>query len=224
VTMRCPTCNAELDEKLRAEEKAAAKRDRQRQIDRLFASSGIPVRFASRTFESFVADSPAKQRVRGLGERFTAGLGEVEHQGASLILCGRPGTGKTHLACACGHGAIEKLLVARFMTVAAALRYVKDSYRRDSDRSESQAIRDLLAPDLLILDEVGVQIGSEHEKMLMFEIINERYQNCRSTILISNLTKQEISDFLGDRVIDRFRESGAVVAFDWESYRGRRAA
>jgi DNA replication protein DnaC len=106
------------------------------------------------------------------------------------------------------------------MTVLSAIRHIKDTYRRDSDRSESQAIDDLVAVDLLILDEVGAQVGSEHEKMLMFEVINERYQQLRSTVLISNLTREELSEFLGDRVMDRFRESGAVIAFDWKSHRG----
>jgi DNA replication protein DnaC len=69
------------------------------------------------------------------------------------------------------------------------------------------------------MDEVGVQVGSEHEKMLLFEIINERYQECRSTVLISNLTREEIAGYLGQRVMDRFAEGGAVVAFDWDSHR-----
>lgn len=224
ITMDCPTCAAEKQVTFDAEKAVRAKRERQRQVDQLFAGSGIPLRFASRTFENFITDTPAKQRVLELCRRYAERLGEDEVRGASMIFCGQPGAGKTHLACACANVAMDKLLSARFMTVTAALRYVKDSYRRDSDRSESQAIRDLLAPGLLILDEIGVQVGSEHEKLLMFEIINERYQSCRSTILISNLTKQEIGEFLGDRVIDRFRESGAVVAFDWESYRGKRAA
>jgi DNA replication protein DnaC len=109
------------------------------------------------------------------------------------------------------------------MTVLGAVRHIKDTYRKDSIRSESEAIDDLVAPGLLILDEVGVQVGSEHEKMLVFEIINERYQACRSTILISNLNREELTAYLGDRIMDRFNEAGAVVAFDWASYRGKAA-
>ena len=42
---------------------------------------------------------------------------------------------------------------ALFVTVARAVRLVKDSWSKDSDRSESEAIELLTAPDLLILDE-----------------------------------------------------------------------
>ena len=43
-----------------------------------------------------------------------------------------------------------------------------------------------IRPDLLILDEVGVQFGSETEKMILFEIINGRYEQLKPTIVISN--------------------------------------
>lgn len=74
--------------------------------------------------------------------------------------------------------------------------------------------------DLLIIDEVGVQFGSESEKIILFEIINERYEQMKPTILISNLSEDELSRYVGERIIDRMREGkGAVINFDWESYR-----
>ncbi len=101
---------------------------------------------------------------------------------------------------------------------------VKSTYRKGSEIDETEAVDQFIAPDVLILDEIGVQIGSEHEKMLLFDIINQRYEQCKSTILISNLDQSELTAYLGDRVMDRFRETGAVVAFDWTSYRGKAAA
>ena len=42
----------------------------------------------------------------------------------------------------------------------------------------------------------------------------------RPTILISNLTEEELGKYIGDRIIDRMKEGqGAVIKFDWESYR-----
>jgi DNA replication protein DnaC len=105
--------------------------------------------------------------------------------------------------------------------VARAVRLVKDSWSKDSDRSESEAIELLTAPDLLILDEVGIQSGSDFEKNLIFDVLNERYARRRPVILLSNLEPKEISAFLGERVMDRLREDGATVhAFTWSSHRG----
>ena len=80
-----------------------------------------------------------------------------------------------------------------------------------------------IRPDLLILDEVGVQFGSETEKMILFEIINGRYEQLKPTIVISNLA-DALTDYLGERVVDRLREGGGrMLIFDWPSYR-RQAA
>lgn len=222
----CPACNAEYMARKETENLARQELSRrdahQRELDRLFGNSGIPSRFVDRTFETFKAKTREQEHALTVSRRLVESV--TDESGASVIFTGRPGTGKTHLACAAAQETIRMFRSAAFITVSGALRKIKDTYRRDSEISESEALDSFLLPDLLILDEVGAQTGSEHEKTLMFEIINERYQNCRSTILISNLTIQEISQFLGDRVIDRFRESGAVIAFNWESYRGKKAA
>jgi DNA replication protein DnaC len=59
--------------------------------------------------------------------------------------------------------------------------------------------------------------------MVLFEIINGRYETCRPTIVISNLALAELEEYLGARAFDRLREgNGMVVVFDWETYRSRR--
>jgi len=47
-----------------------------------------------------------------------------------------------------------------------------------------------------------------------------RYETFKPTILIGNVTMEEIEVLQGDRVIDRFKENGQVLVFNWESFRG----
>lgn len=90
-----------------------------------------------------------------------------------------------------------------------AVRSVKETYAKGNSRTEAQAIADLVAPDLLILDEV----------------INGRYEAGRPTIVISNLAIKALEEYLGARAFDRLREGGGqLVVCDWESYRARRVA
>lgn len=216
----CPVC-ADLAQKAANEErKEREARERQAELERSFRRSGIPERFMGKSFANYLADTPAKSRALKAAQRFA----DSEDGGLSMILCGKPGTGKTHLACAIAAAKIAARKTAAFMTAVGAVRYVRSTYRKDAEMTESEAIGNLCTVDLLVLDEVGVQHGSEHEKMILFDVINDRYANCRGTILLSNLSAEDLQGYLGDRIMDRFREGGVVIAFDWESHRGRRAA
>ena len=67
----------------------------------------------------------------------------------------------------------------------------------------------------------SVQFGSDAEKLLLFDVLNERYERRKPTLMLSNLTAQEVAAYLGERVMDRLREDGGeVVVFDWASHRG----
>lgn len=219
----CPTCAAERQDAEIHRKHRDAQTERQQRIARILGASCIPQRFADRTFVGYRATLPGQRLALGVCQAFADAWLEKLKAGASLVLTGAPGTGKTHLACALASRVMtDHLATVMFGTVATMLRHIKSTYRRDSERSEQQAIDDLTRPDLLILDEVGVQIGSEHEKLLMFEILNARYQDCRPTVLISNLSSIELEDYLGHRVMDRYRECGSVIGFDWPSHRGKR--
>jgi hypothetical protein len=85
-----------------------------------------------------------------------------------------------------------------------------------------EAVKWFVEPDLLVLDEIGVQYGTETEQKILFRIIDLRYEEMKPTILISNLAIPAFTEFVGERVVDRMRENGGMLfAFDWESYRSK---
>ena len=217
----CPSCAAERKAENEAKKLARQRAEREEKIAALVSRSSIPSRFADRTFDGYRATLPGQKIALGVCRAYADGWKEREEQGASLVLTGMPGTGKTHLACAIANAVMrEHMASALFVPVAVMMRAIKSTYRQDSQRTEQQVIDQLVEQDLLILDEVGVNIGSEHEKLLMFEVLNERYQELKPTILISNLNTDDLEDFLGQRVMDRYRECGSVIAFNWDSHRG----
>lgn len=211
---RCQACAEAEQEQRKAKAEAA---EHSRRTAEKIAKGMIPPRFRSCTFDNYEAKTEPQKDALAI----CRGFADSADGSASLILLGRPGNGKTHLACAITNAILDAGHFAQFRTVLQAIRYVKDTYRRESLRSESEAMADLLKPDVLVLDEVGVQMGTEHEKMVFFEIINERYQHCVSTVLVSNLNADDLQKYLGERVMDRFREGGMIVPFTWESYRPR---
>ena len=113
---------------------------------------------------------------------------------------------------------------APYTSAIDAVRMIRNTWRRDSERTETQVLDMLAGVDLLVLDEVGVQYGTEAEQVNLFDIIDKRYRALMPTILLTNQGKAGLKSFLGDRSFDRLREGGQWVVFDWESYRGRAAA
>lgn len=219
----CPTCREIAVAARQAREERDAESRLSQRISELTGSAGIPLRFQDRGFDNYQADTRAQKHALSVCGRFAKNWSELYEKGTSLILTGGPGTGKTHLACAIANSLINEHQVAvRFITAAEMLRRIKETYGRESAATESDVIKGFACCHLLIIDEIGVQQGSEHETRLLFEILNHRYGSLMPTILLSNMSADDLEPYLGHRIMDRFRESGAVVPFDWESHRGKR--
>lgn len=224
----CPECDAEAQAKREAEEKELKRRE---YYDSLKAI-GISQRFLDSSFENYEPVSEKAQRALKTIVAYRDQFDKMKESGTSLVLCGRPGTGKTHLASALAislrnrpvpdKGCITyQGLYITYTTSFRMMARIKATYNRyEAKETETSVINNLINRDLLIIDEVGVQFGSEAEKVLFYQVINGRYDNVLPTVLISNLTAQELEKFVGERCFDRLKEgSGAVLSFDWDSYR-----
>ena len=203
------------EEKFRQEK---LERERRRWMAKINGAA-IPERFKDRTLESYVAKTSGQQKALAFATEYAENFDLVLRQGRSAIFVGKVGTGKTHLAIGIALSIMQQQRSALFVTVQRLIRRVKDSWHT-KEETESQVVNVFASPDLLVLDEVGVQFGSEFEKQVLFDVLNTRYENRKPSILLSNIPKEQLSDYLGERVTDRLRENGGkVIGFDWESYR-----
>lgn len=221
---KCPMCakereDAEAEERRKAEEKA-----RQDRLERRLNTAGIPQRFRHKNFQTYIADTGDKERALERAMSYANDFADRLKTGASIVYSGTPGTGKSHLACAIAQHIMEAGYTAIYMTAMDLVRLIRSTWRKDSDRSEQEVIRELSHVDLLILDEVGMQYGSEGEQVIMTDIIDHRYRNQLPLIVITNQDKKGLSDYLGHRAFDRLRDGGTWESFDWESHRIKKAA
>jgi len=228
----CKACREEAAQQRRREQaQEAADARKARTIELRKGISRIPDRFKNKRFDDFIPNGAEQESRLKTCKLYVEGFESVMEKGTSLIFCGNVGTGKTHLACAIGHELIDQGHKVRYTTVSAMIRQVRESWGKGSSENEAEALQKFIDHDLLLLDEVGVQTGSDNEKTIIFEIINARYERLKPTIVISNLaieaTKQgqvSLTDYIGERVIDRLSENGGrTLAFTWESQRGAKS-
>ena len=216
----CPKCmKTKINKQLKERDKQAALEREQRRWAAKIGSAAIPERFKDRTLDSYVAKTSGQKKALAFAKEYAENFDQVIKTGRSAIFVGKVGTGKTHLAVGIALSIMQQQRSPVFVTVQRLIRKVKDSWRT-KEETESDVIDAFASPDLLILDEVGVQFGSEFEKQLLFDVLNERYEKPKTTDLLSNIPSEQLSDCLGERVMDRLRENGgSLIGFNWDSYR-----
>jgi DNA replication protein DnaC len=221
---QCPEC---FEEKKKSELKALNKKQSQEYIEKKqdairakFIKAAIPKRFLNRTFDNYEVNSQQQQLALNISRHYASHFAERLENGGGLILQGQPGTGKTHLACAIANQVITNGASARFTTVMQLVRTIRATWKRDSEQTEDAVLQSIIDYDLLIIDEIGVQYETESEKLILFDVLNGRYENEKPTILLTNLVGQELNACIGERNVDRIQEGGGTtISFTWGSYR-----
>lgn len=195
---------------------------REAQLRRLMDRAAIPPRFLHCNFDTFRVESHEQQAAFAVCRQYAADFRQMHTQGTCLVLRGNIGTGKNHLACAIARQVSEQGYSCLMLTVAEIIQRIRATWDRQTEETQAEITSRFGDIDLLILDEVGRQYGSESEKIILFQVIDARYRAMRPTIVLSNLAPQEIADYLGAAAYDRLRENGGkLVHFDWASYRWR---
>jgi DNA replication protein DnaC len=145
-------------------------------------------------------------------------------QKENILMLGKVGTGKTHLAIALGVEACRQGYDVRFYRVSEL---VAKLLERHANGTLMRFHKELMKCDLLILDEVGFvpfhQTGAE----LLFHVISECYEQ-RSLIVTSNLEFGQWNSVFGDTrltkaLVDRLVHHAHILGFTGESYRLRHA-
>lgn len=218
---KCPTCNAEIEQE---QEKKDPKELRAQVMRIKLEAARVPDRWAHAQLFAFEHGMPAQRRVFEWVQSFAFHFEIALETGRSAMFCGKPGTGKTMLAIAVLRHVLEKGASGRYTTLADMLSLIRSTYAAKADATEIEAILVFTSPDLLVVDEVGRGADTDHDKRQFFRVLDERYAYHKPTILVSNLSSEDLKQCLGEAVCDRMRDGGgAVLTFDWASYRGQKS-
>ena len=216
----CPSCRDEMESMAETAKQELTLRSRQQELEKKLNQTAIPKRFLDRGFDNWVAANDAQVNALRIAQEYVANFDSHHANGKSLIFSGGPGTGKSHLATAILRGILPRH-VGVYLTFMGMIRLIRETWHPSSTRKESEVIADLGTLPLLVIDEIGVQYGTDAEHTLLFEVMDRRYRDQLPTILLTNQDTAGFKRFVGDRVYDRLRETARWVSFDWDSYRAR---
>lgn len=146
---------------------------------------------------------------------------ELVGEGKNLVLHGKPGRGKTHLAIAIAYKAILNGYDALFITAA---QLIEDLHGAAVRGELSERLKRYLAPAVLIIDEVGYLTLRDDAANVLYHVVNVRYLRKKPLIFTTNKPLTRWGEVLHDpdlaeTIIDRVLERGRVITLTGPSYR-----
>ena len=136
---------------------------------------------------------------------------------ANLLLFGRPGLGKTHLSAAIAREVSGKGFSVVYDTAGhiferfEAQKFGRDEAERDVER--------VLNCDLLILDDLGTEMVTTFVQSALYQIINGRLLEKKSTIVSTNLMPEAIAQRYSGQIASRIEGEYQLLPFVGEDIR-----
>lgn len=200
----------ERDEISRKEDEARKEQERQDKIYEEFSrfSMNMPTRFKDATLASFQCSSDKQKKVV-----------EFLKEGRSAVIYGSNGTGKTHLAyAACRH----QIAIGKKAEYVMAFDFFNKIRKSFGSGNTEEVLRYYIRFDYLVIDEVDKTQGTPTEFMYLYALINSRYNEMRSTVLITNASPGEFGAIIGQSALDRVASDGKVIELTGDNYRQRK--
>ena len=142
-------------------------------------------------------------------------------EGRAVILLGKPGRGKTHLAIAVAYRALQNGFDALFTTAAELIDELSSASREGRMRD---ALEKYLKPHVLVVDEVGYLTYGPDAANVLYHVVNERNTRRRALVFTTNKHPKRWGDVLHDddlaeAIVDRILERGRLLRLDGPSIR-----
>ena len=169
---------------------------------------------------TFANDNGRSPQIRH-AHRYVEQWQTMRAENIGLLLWGGVGTGKSFLAGCIANALMEQEVPVRMTNFARILNELNNSFSRRND-----VVDKLCRYPLLIIDDFGMERGTEYALEQIYSIVDSRYRSRKPLIVTTNLTLNEIQhpqDTAHARIYDRLLEMCVPISCIGVSFRKENA-
>jgi DNA replication protein DnaC len=137
-----------------------------------------------------------------------------------LTLLGPYGVGKTHLAAAIAHEALDREERVLFTVAPDLLDHLRATFGPQSTVAYDERFELVRNVPLLILDDLGTESATAWAREKLYQLLNHRYNERLATVMTTNLKPEAIEPRIYSRMCDP--DCGVIVTINAQDYRRRR--
>ena len=165
-------------------------------INRIYKENYVGRKFQEQNFENFYVDSNNEYAVKVASDYISKSIDKKQVNG--LIITGKSGVGKTHLAAAIANKLIENDKIVLMGRLTTLLDMIRETFR-DNTKSENELIDLYSNVDMIIIDDLGTEKISSWALEKLYTIIQNRCENGLPIIITTRFDKEGL--------IERFSQS-----------------
>lgn len=213
VPQRCGEC---FDKEMRRRQEENQKKIKEQLTELYMLDLNLTPDIKNASFGNFQPQSERQTKAFEYAKEF------VTNDDYIVILYGRTGTGKSHLAVSmlrewcskdeprCGYTTEKEIFYDCTKTISSkstTIDSVLDKY---------------INYDQLVIDELGRAEPSPFKKENLLEIITQRLERKKKTVIIGNMTTETLVAYFSDAVLSRMKAGGHSFLFTEEDYRSKK--
>lgn len=183
--------------------------------------ANIPRKFLNKNLTGYTAKTQKQKEILLGAKGFLKTFRGNRHDqpGKGLLMSGREGTGKTHLAVAILKEVIAKGYSGMYWNVPELFLELRRRMEPGAEENEGDLFDAARRADLLVLDDLGAERTSEYVIDRLYVLINRRYEDDSATIITTNRTLPELKQQLSPRIASRIAEMCVIMEFPEGDYR-----
>ncbi|MGN2368430.1 ATP-binding protein [Clostridium cagae] len=192
-------------------------------VKRLWSNSGINTDNLNKSFSNFEGWSNKSKEMKSKAAEYYKSFNVIRTERRnSILFCGNPGSGKTHIALALANNFLQKDIRVVYMPYRDIVTSLKQNMI--DEEYYKKTLSKYQTCEVLLLDDLYKGKVNETDINIMFELVNYRYLNHLPLIVSTEFTIERLLSFdeaIGSRIYEMSKDFIVEIEGTENNYRLR---